>query len=75
MDKQVLYQLVAKGDGVYINISKIHSRKVFTDRDLAEDYKKEFRKLITSSQCGVDLWFLEDNSNLNIAIVELELAG
>lgn len=72
-EHKILYQLMAKGCRAFLDeIGKIYSKKVFCDKEQAEDYKEEFRKVVTTPACDGDIYYLSDD-NLDIRIVELFL--
>lgn len=66
---KILYQLVASGRLlVFENKDKIHSKRVFTDKQKAENYKEEFK----AKCCGGEIVDLDPKETL-VYIVELEL--
>ncbi len=71
-----LYQLIARGSMARMSGSnKISSRKVWSTKQKAEDYIKEFRQLVTTPLNEYEWATLEDSELLNIGIVELELGA
>jgi hypothetical protein len=69
-----LYQLIATGEVKIVSGSyHISSKRVFDTREKAERYIPDFRKLVTTDRCELDLSTLKDDKSLSIKIVELEL--
>lgn len=69
----IFYQLVARGSMALSGGSnKIHSKKIFDDRKLAEDYKKEFEQAITVLASEHDLCYFDTNYPIDIHITELQ---
>lgn len=76
LEHKILYQLVARGClSCFNQKGKIHSKKVFCDKTLAENYKDEFRKIVTTPISDGDLFYLEDDKHLEIDVIDLFLIG
>ena len=68
------YQLCACGDMCFYNRRyTMVSKLIFPTRLEAEAYILEFKRKVTTQEDEHDLVVLQDNTHLNIGIIELEV--